>query len=302
MTSSRGKRLVIFGCGYIGGEVARQAIARGIPVTALTRNEEKAAALRTAGVEVVVADLASSDWHGRIGGGAEWVLNAVSSGGGGLEGYRRSYREGMRSIVTWLRDRGAAETIVYTSSTSVYPQDGGVCVDETASTAGANERAEVLLDAERLLSDAVADPRARVGRRCFILRLAGIYGPGRHHLLEQIRGGVVAGRGEHRLNLAHRDDICAAIRAAFEAPESVTGGIFNVADDAPAPKAEVAAWLADRLRVPRPVFTGEPASGRRAVTPDRVIANAKMKGALGWRPRFPSFRDGYENILSQGEE
>lgn len=77
------------------------------------------------------------------------------------------------------------------------------------------------------------------------------------------------------------------------------GGVFNVADDGAATKGEVVAWLAARLGVPSPRFTGAPAAGRRAVTPDRVIANARIKAALGWRPRFPDFRAGYENILSR---
>jgi nucleoside-diphosphate-sugar epimerase len=99
--------------------------------------------------------------------------------------------------------------------------------------------------------------------------------------------------------LAHRDDIAAAIWAAFGAPSSVADDIFNVADDTPTPKAEVAAWLAARLGVPVPQFSGEPMSGRRAVTPDRVISAAKIKRVLGWRPRYPTFRDGYEKMLSR---
>jgi nucleoside-diphosphate-sugar epimerase len=134
------------------------------------------------------------------------------------------------------------------------------------------------------------------------LRLAGIYGPGRHHLLEQVRLGSVAGRGDHRLNLAHRDDICAAIWSAFAAEPAIANEIFNVADGAPERKEVVAAWLAERLHVAAPVFTGAPAGGRRAVTPDRIISNARLKAALGWRPRFPSYREGYENMLSRGPE
>jgi nucleoside-diphosphate-sugar epimerase len=288
------KRLVIFGCGYVGAEVAQQAVARGMHVTALTRNESMAAALREAGVETVVADLVSDAWHGRIAGGAECVLNCVSSGGGGLESYRRSYVGGMASVLAWARKRGPVDTLVYTGSTSVYPQGGGVRVDESAPTGGAGERAEVLLATEAQL-------RAHEGAciRWFVLRLAGIYGPGRSHLLDQVRGGEVAGRGEHRLNLAHRDDIAAAIWAALGAPALVANEIFNVADDDPAPKAEVAAWLAAQLGVPQPRFTGEPRSGRRGVTPDRAITNGKIKAVLGWRPRYPTFREGYEKMLSR---
>lgn len=288
-----GRRLVVFGCGYVGAAVARQAQEWGLRVTALTRNEAKALVLRDAGVEVQVADLAETGWHARIAGGADFVLNCVSSGGGGVSGYRHSYFRGMESILAWARDRGPVGTIVYTSSTSVYPHGHGALVDEGAATGG-DERAEVLAATEHLLRE-----NAGACRRWFVLRLAGIYGPGRHHLLEQVRVGTIAGRGEHRLNLAHRDDIAAAIWACFGADATVANEVFNVADDAPAPKAEVTRWLAERLGLPAPVFSAEPAPGRRAVTPDRIIANAKIKSALAWAPQFATYRNGYENLLSR---
>src|SRR5690606_32116299 len=126
--------------------------------------------------------------------------------------------------------------------------------------------------------------------RWFVLRLAGIYGPGRHYLLDQLRegAGTLAGRGEHHLNLIHRDDIVTAILAAFTAPAHVESGIFNVADDNAAPKAAVVQWIATRLCRPQPAFSGEPATGRRAVTPDRVIVSERIKRVLGWRPRYPT--------------
>ncbi|MFA6286247.1 MAG: NAD-dependent epimerase/dehydratase family protein [Opitutaceae bacterium] len=288
----KGKHLAIFGAGYVGAEVARQAVARGVRVTALTRNAGKAEALRALGVATVVADLADDDWrnHPALAGGADFALNCVSSGGGGADGYRRSYVEGMRSVLAWA-GRVPVGTIVYTSSTSVYPQDDGARVDETAPTDGAGENGKILLEAEALLS-------AWSGRG-FALRLAGIYGPRRHHLLDQLRdgAGVVAGRGDHHLNLIHRDDIAGAVWATLAAPAGGVGGVFNVADDGAAPKSEVINWLAARLGVAEPIFSGAPATGRRAVTPDRVIANDKIKRALGWRPRYPTFREGYAAIL-----
>ncbi len=295
-----GKRLVVFGAGYVGGELARQALKAGARVTALTRNAEKARAFSEEGIEAVVADLASDAWHGRIAGGADFVVNCVSGGGAGIDGYRRSYLEGMRSVAGWLMKSGGAGAVVYTSSTSVYPQDGGVRVDETAAVDREGERPRVLVEAEEILRNL---PKA-AGRRA-VLRLAGIYGPGRHHLLEQVRSGEVAGRGDHRLNLIHRDDICAAIWGALVADAGATragvgvadGEVFNVADDGAAPKSEIVSWLAGKLGVATPGFSGAPAAGRRAVTPDRVIDNAKIKQVLGWRARYPSFREGYAAIL-----
>lgn len=294
MNAFAGKRLVIFGCGYVGAAVALGAAERGLRVTALTRNAAKALLLREEGIETVVADLASEAWHEQIEGAPDFAVNCVSSGGGGTESYRHSYVDGMESIVAWGRRRGAIGTLVYTGSTSVYPQGDGAVIDETAPTAGAGERAQLLLEAESRLRSA-----ADACGRWFVLRLAGIYGPGRHHLLDQVRAGEVAGVGEHHLNVVHRADIVAAIWACFAAPPSVRNEIFNLADDGPTRKSEVVAWLAERLRVPTPQFTGEPAGGRRAVTPDRVIANGKCKTVLGWRPRFPTFREGYESLLSR---
>ncbi len=286
-----GRRLVVFGAGYVGAAVALAAKARGLEVSALTRNPLKAQALTGAGVRTVVADLASSDWHDQLPPDTECVLNCVSSGGGGPEGYRRSYVEGQRSLLRWAAGTSAPGRLVYTGSTSVYPQDGGIRVDEGAPTDGATGTARVLLEAEDLV-------RAWPGR-WFILRLAGIYGPDRHHLLDQLRAGsgVLAGRGEYHLNLIHREDIVSAILAAFAAPGAVPDGIFNVADDGAAPKAALADWLASRLGLPAPAFSGEPAMGRRGITPDRIIANDRIKRDLGWRPQFPTFREGYHGLL-----
>ena len=291
----QGKRLVVLGCGYVGSAVARRARAAGLQVEALTRNPARAAELRELGVNPVVADLATDDWHERVVPGAEFVLNCVSAGGGGLDGYRRSYLDGMRSLAGWAR-RGPIGTVVYTSSTSVYPQTGGVVVDETATTEGADETGQILLEAEAVLRDAVG-----AWGRWFILRLAGIYGPGRHHLLDQVRAGAaeIAGSGSQHLNLAHRDDISAAIMAAFAAPPSLRDEIFNVVDDSPTAKAGVVDWLALQARQPAPRFVGGSANARRGFStpPDRLISNAKLKAVLGWRPQYPSFREGYAAIL-----
>ncbi|MDO8541039.1 MAG: NAD-dependent epimerase/dehydratase family protein [Opitutaceae bacterium] len=289
-----GQRLVIFGCGYVGAAVAAEALRRGMLVTAVTRNAANAVLMRAEGINAVVADLATTQWHGRVPDAPELALNCVSAGSGGVEGYRHSYVDGMASIVAWARDRGAVGTVLYTSSTSVYPQADGAVVDEAAPTTAAGERGRILLEAERQLRESTA-----ACHRWFILRIAGIYGPGRHHVLDQVRAGELPGVGGHHLNLAHRDDIANAIWACFAAPTRIKDQIFNVADDQPASKTEVVAWLAARIDRPVPSFTGEPHSARRTITPDRVIANAKLKSTLGWSPRYPSFREGYEILLSR---
>ena len=296
LMSLSGKRLVIFGCGYVGSAVAQAALAAGARVEALTRNPEKAAALRAAGLtKVVVADLATMDWHAQLEGGPDFVVNTVSSGG--PDQYWSSYVVGMQSILTWAATASQpVGTLVYTSSTSVYPQGGGAVVDETAEAPGATPNGATIRQSEVLLEHAAAS----VVARSFILRLAGIYGPGRHHLLDQLREGAATlnGSGSHRLNLAHRDDIVAAILASLEAPTAVGREIFNVADTAPAPRAEVVAWLAQQLGRPVPAFDGTTTT-RRGGAPmsDRIISSTKIQRMLGWQPRYTDYRAGFGAIL-----
>ncbi|MFZ5495245.1 MAG: NAD-dependent epimerase/dehydratase family protein [Verrucomicrobiota bacterium] len=290
------KRLVIFGCGYIGSAVAQAALAAGARVEALTRNAEKAAVLRATGLSrVVVADLASTTWHGQIERAPDFVVNTVSSGG--PDQYWQSYVVGMQSILSWAAAGPApVGTMAYTSSTSVYPQGAGAVVDETAEAPGATPNGRIIRESEVLLENA---PASAVRRR-FILRLAGIYGPGRHHLLDQLRAGTetLNGSGEHRLNLAHRDDIVAAIMASLVAPAENGGAIYNVADDAPATRGEAVAWLCAQLGRPVPAFDGSTAARRGgAPMPDRVITNAKIRRELGWMPKHPDFQSGFGEIL-----
>jgi len=299
MSPFNGKRLVIFGCGYVGSALAREAVGMGARVEVLTRNREKAATLRQQGLSrVVVAELSSSDWHSQIDRGADFVVNCVSSGGG-PEGYRNSYLLGMASILAWAGQAGAPiGTLLYTSSTSVYPQGSGQMVDEMALADGATPNGKIIRESERLLEEA---PVA-ICSRWFILRLAGIYGPGRHHLLDQLRAGAetLGGSGSHHLNLIHRDDIVSATLACLGSPASVSSQVFNVADAAPARRDEVVKWLAAQLRRDGPGFDGKAGQRRGgAPMPDRIISSQTIQRLLGWKPRYPDFRAGFEAILRE---
>lgn len=297
-TTRAERTLAIFGAGYVGGALARRALAAGWRVVALTRNAETAEVLRGAGAEVVVAEIGSEAWQEapEFAEGAARVAVTVAAGGGGAEGYRRSYEAGLRRVVEWgarVRSNGGlAGALIYTSSTSVYPQDGGVRVTEADEVGGEAETTRVLIEAERL---AWTWP----GAGATVLRLAGIYGPGRTHLAEQVRSGEAAGRAEAHLNLVHREDILGAMEAVWAAGRS-GAEVYNVADEGRATKGEVVAWLAGRLGVPVPGFTGKPAGGRRAVTPDRIIDAAKARERLHWSPAYPTFREGYEAIWAVG--
>lgn len=287
--------VMIFGCGYVGTALAKALLEAGVRVGALTRNVEKAEALRALGLSrVVVADLDSDVWHAQVDEGYSAVVNCVSSAGGGIAGYRKSYVDGQRSILTWARER-AIQAYVYTSSTSVYPQDGGVEVDELADTRLAPPTGQVLLESEALLGDAAFLPH------WYVLRLAGIYGLGRHFLLKQLLEGLgeIAGSGDYAMNMIRLEDIVSAIRVALSG--AAPSGVYNITDDAPSTKAAVLEHLAATMGLPVPVFNPEKVSERLkrrgGRMPHRLVSNAKARQELGWSPQFSSFREGYADLI-----
>lgn len=293
-----GKRVLILGCGYVGCAVGRVLADAGAHVIALTRNAGRAQQARQFAQEVIQCELDTADWHNQVQERQNFVLNCVSSAGGGLDGYRKSYVGGMQSVLAWASRVGAG-TFAYTSATSVYPQSDGRMVAEDDVPAELSAAGALLRDSEQL-----AERADGCWDRAFILRLGAIYGPERHHLLDALRRGetTFAGEGDFILNYIHRDDIVAAILAAFASPND--GGVYNVVDGAYPTKREVVEWLAEQIGAEKPVFDpGAPtrrgaarmnAAGRM---PNRKVSNDKLRRELGWVPQYVDFKAGYATLL-----
>jgi len=281
---------MIFGCGYLGEVLASRCLAKGWRVSALTRNPSTAESLRESGVhEVIEAQLHEDDWHSLLHPSFDFVVNCVGAASRSPEGYRQSYLAGQESICRWL-EGGRTETLLFTSSVSVYPQGGGVLVDESSGTEGVSERGSILLDAE----NKCMSPTEHAGRS-FVLRLAGLYGPGRHLLVEKLKKGEpFDGNSSRTLNLIHVEDAASATLSCLESPQGLSGGIYNVSDGSHFSRGEIVHWLAGRLDVDIPPFLES--DGRRVA--DRKISIRKIQENLNWKPRYNSFVKGYDSILS----
>lgn len=298
MSSRPPRPLVILGCGYIGAAVAREALSHGREVHALVRSASSAEKLRALGLtSVVTGDIAGDEWHARLPVRGAQAVFSVSTGGGDLDAYRHTYLAGMDSALRWAS--AGLDTLVYTSSTGVYLQSNGAIVDESAP-GGGDAKSDLLVATENRLMH--APELAPLGR--FVLRFGGLYGPGRHYLLDKLRRGetVIEGPGDFRINSLHRDDAVSAVFAAIDAPRGNPGGIYNVTDGNPATKADIVRHLAEELGVPCPRFDAATLSGRAArrgaPSPDRVILADKIQAELDWSPRHLDFRSGYAAILA----
>jgi nucleoside-diphosphate-sugar epimerase len=294
-------KIFIFGCGYLGIRLADTLINHGYEVGALTKNQTYAEILKAKGIKEVIVDRLESDtWHSLVGSEYSKIINCVSSAGNGLSGYESSYHQGQASIIRWAKSH-SVKSFIYTSSTSVYPEDSGAWVEESSLEDEAihSDAAQILRRAENLIEK----NQSHFGQY-FILRLSGIYGPKRHYLLNQIQSSnVIAGSGDYFMNMIHVDDILSAIVKLINSEVSIASGIYNLSDDTPTRKEDVVEWLAEQLNLSVPSFDKDLLSQRNASrktrTKNRRIANRKLKDSLGLALKYPSYKEGYSQIIKQ---
>lgn len=280
-------RVLILGCGYVGCAAGEVLVRAGHQVFGVQRRPDDGA-LAAAGVQPLVGDVTRPDTLAALPGPWDAVVNCVSSAGGDAGAYRSVYLEGTRNVCGWLRT-GTPRRYVHVGSTSVYGQTDGGWVDESSPTAPTAETARLLVATEEVLR-----AKAAAGFPAVILRVTGIYGPGRGRLFQQLLRGEARldGDGMRWLNQNHRDDVAGAVAAALEG--GVPGRTYNVADDEPVTQRGFLTWLAAELGRPLPDVAepGETRPRKRGATNKRV-SNRRLREELGWAPRFPSFREGY---------
>ena len=285
------RRILIVGCGYVGLAAGAELVCQGHQVWGLRRSRKANAQLESAGIEPLNADVTVAASLPVQKKRFDWVIHCLSASGGGPAEYRQTYVEGTRCVLNWLA-AVPPERLVYTSSTSVYGQTDGSLVDETSATAPRTQTGVVLLEAEQVLWR-----EARVG--ACVLRVGAIYGPGRSYWLDRLLAGEARldGQGTRLLNMIHRDDVAGAICAALNRGEP--GRIYNAVDDEPVRQLDLLDWLCRRLgrALPAPSSADDTGPRKRGLTSKRV-SNRRLHEELGYRFKFPSFKDGLEQILA----
>nr|WP_194434039.1 NAD-dependent epimerase/dehydratase family protein [Stenotrophomonas maltophilia] len=204
----------------------------------------------------------------------------------------------LRLLLPALQASPALRWVGYLSSTSVYADRAGGWIDER-SAADATEAAGV----QRLLAE--AQWRALAGQRGIasaVFRLPGLYGPGRNALVQ-----LAQGRARHVVrpgqvfNRLHVDDLATVIIAAMRRP--ARQGLYLPSDDEPAPPQDVLAFAAKLggFALPLAVAWDDPVLSptlRRFYESNKRIDSRGTREALGWQPRFPSYREGLTDLAA----
>jgi nucleoside-diphosphate-sugar epimerase len=281
---------LIFGCGYLGARVARLWQAAGDEVFVVTRSTDRARQFVAEGFRPIVADVLRPDSLAKLP-RAETVLFAVGFDRASGASIFDVYVAGLRDVLASLPD--GTQRFIYISSTGVYGRSAGKIVDESSPTEPRREGGRACLAAEQALA------KDRLGESAVVLRLAGIYGPGRIPLAAKILAGEpIPGPADGWLNLIHVDDaarIVLAAEARAEVPRTL-----NVSDGHPAVRREYYEVLARLLDAPPPTFAAPapdaPASSREGG--DKRVDNARMKAELGMELLYPTYREGLAAIVA----
>ena len=268
-------RVLIAGCGDVGGELARRLLADGHEVYGLRRRVH----LLPAGVRPVAADLQDPDSLRAVPDRLDAVCYAAAADRRSPEGYRSAYVDGPRNLLRAAGRSSRLRRVLYTSSTRVYPQHAGEWVDEDSPTGG-DDYARILIEGEAVVRDNAAST--------VVVRLAGIYGPGRTRLVDRVRAGEPCSPAY--TNRIHRDDCAGLLRHLLPLERPLP--LYLGADHEPATQCEVMRWIAGHLGLPTPAPTraDEPPGGKRC-------RNARLV-ASGYAFEHRSFRDGYGVLLA----
>lgn len=275
-------RILIAGCGYVGEATADLFHAAGWEVEGWTASIRSASKLSAKPYPVVAVDMAERAAVAVHGKSFDAVIHCASTGGGDVQLYRRVYFEGACNLLEQL----AGSTILFTSSTSVYAQRSGEWVTEESAAEPQHETGKILRKTEELV----------LRRGGLVVRLAGIYGPGRSALLTKFLGGeaFLDSENDRFVNQAHRDDIASALFVLLDR-HAGAGEIYNVADDKPLLQSECYRWLARKLNRSIPLRKGSTSDRKRGRSNKRV-SNLKMR-SLGWAPRYSSFEEAMKNSI-----
>ena len=285
-------RVLIVGCGYVGLPLGAELVRQGHDVFGLRRGASAEGELKAAGIKPLFADITRPTDLAEHPREFDWVVNCVAAGGD-ANNYRQVYLEGTRHLIEWLAP-APPKKFVYTSSTSVYAQNDGSAVKESSPTEPISETAKILVETEKVLLEAVSPKKFPA----IILRVAGIYGPGRGHWFKQFlkNEARIEGDGARILNMIHRVDLVGCLIAALKSGRA--GEIYNAVDDEPVSQKNFFEWLAGTLgKYPPPSAPENLEENRKRGVTNKRVSNRKLKMELGYQFKYPNFRIGYSAEL-----
>jgi nucleoside-diphosphate-sugar epimerase len=276
------QKILLIGAGYFGKPTAYQLRKLGCQVSLWVKSPQSRDTLSKEGFKTYAADVSEKNSWPTVSKNFDAVIFMPSTNGGDEHDYEKLYLRGMRLAAEHFSGK---TKLLFISSTSVYPQQNGEWVDETSPTDNTSQKSTSLLAAERIA----------LSQGGTVIRLSGIYGPGRSAMFKRLaqRRPLSIHDANRWLNHIHRDDAVSAIIHMLAQP---AGHTINATDSLPVTRIELYHWLAAHTGLPELPLSNEREPRKRGNTNKRV-SNKKLL-SLGWTPAYPTYKQGYEHILS----
>ena len=292
MTEPVAPSLLVFGGGWLGRAAGLEALRRGGRAVLTSRDPDRRAAQAAEGLGAIDPDDAAAI-AGAVAAASAILICAppLPEGCPGL----KALTPALAASGTW------PDWIGYVSSTAVYGDRGGGWALEDSELNAASLEGARRVRAERDWLDAGQG----MGLTVQLFRLPALYGPGRSPL-DRLRDGTarIVRKPGQVFNRVHVDDVVSGLFASVARPRP--GAAYILCDDEPAPADVVMEGAARRLGLPMPpeIDLDDPSVSdamRRFYRDSKRLSNARAKAELGWRPRYPSWRDGLQALIREGE-
>jgi nucleoside-diphosphate-sugar epimerase len=282
--------LLVFGGGWLGPAVGREALRRGGRAVLTSRDADRRAALSAEGLSAIDPDDAEA-LSEAVAGASAILVSAPPEADG---------CPGLKALSPALSRSGVfPDWIGYISSTAVYGDRAGGWAFEDSELNAASLQGARRVRAERDWLDAGQG----MGLTVQLFRLPALYGPGRSPL-DRLRDGTarIVRKPGQVFNRVHVDDVVSGLFASMDRPRP--GAAYILCDDEPAPADVVMEGAARRLGLPLPpeIDWTDPSVSeamRRFYLDSKRLSNARAKAELGWRPRYPTWREGLEALIAE---
>jgi nucleoside-diphosphate-sugar epimerase len=276
------KRVLIVGCGDLGGAVAERLIPQKFEVTGV-RYRQASASNRSTLLQADVTQISSLEPLAEL--RPNILLYSVAANAQTDERYKAHYVDGLRNVLTVLAPLNTLAHVFFVSSTRVYGQRMDDLLNEDVPAQPSDFGGFRLQEAETLLS--------QFGIQATVFRLSGIYGPGRTRLIQLAKHPNQWPAENSWTNRIHRDDAAAFITESIvkvDKKESVAP-LYVVTDSQPVLQYEVLQWLAQEQGVDcSKVSVPTVVAGKR-------LSNQRMLNT-GFTLQYPNYQLGYRHLIA----
>jgi len=279
-------KILIIGCGDIGAELGKQLVTQGHRVSGWKRTPPT----ESSAFEICKVDVTEYESIKRQEFNFDQVIYILSPDRGDISTYEAVFSTGVDHVLDVFRQRKANVSFTFVSSTRVYGQYQGEWLNEDAETEPTDERGKILLAAERKFLS--------FNERSTVVRFSGIYGRSNHFINQLKAGCEIQKEPPYFTNRIHRDDCVGVLSFLINKKINAENlqAVYLATDHDPAPKWDVASYLAAELKLPAPV----PLTLTTEADCNKRLKNDRLTSA-GYRFKFKSYKDGYAEVVNESD-